>query len=206
MGLDPSADVARVRAVRKEVGSDVRIGVDATGGWSKPTAIATIPRLYEHNIFFVEQPVPPHDVSWMADVRRRIQLPVIADESAYTIHDATGLVRAGAADVFSVYVGKTGGLGPARTIVAVAKSAGLSCTIGSNLEMGIGSAAMIHLAAATAAMRANDFPCDIIGPFYYEDHLLTEPLPLAPGSAGLPKRPDLGVELDDDKVKKYQVS
>lgn len=206
VGLTPSEDVARVRAVRKEVPSDVRVGVDANGGWSKPTAIATIPRLYEHNIFFVEQPVPPLDVTWMADVRRKIQLPVVADESVYTLYDAMGLVRAEAADVFSVYVGKAGGIGPARKIVAVAEAAGLACTVGSNLEMGIGSAAMIHLAAATAGIRTDEFPCDIIGPFYYEDDLLTEPLPLAPGSAGLPKRPGLGVELDDDKVKKYRVS
>lgn len=206
VGLDPGADIARVHAVRKAVGGNIRIGVDANSGWSKPAAIATIPRLYEDDIFFVEQPVAPWDVSWMADVRRQIRLPVIADESVYTLYDAMALVRAEAADVFSVYVGKAGGIGPARKIVAVAEAAGLACTIGSNLEMGIGSAAMIHLAAATAGIKADDFPCDIIGPFYYEDDLLAEPLPLAAGSAGLLQRPGLGVELDDAKVKKYQVS
>jgi len=205
VGLDPAADVARVRAVRKAVGANVRIGVDANGGWSKATAIATIPRLYDENIFFVEQPVPPGDVSWMADVRRQIRLPLIADESVYTPQDAMTLIRAEAADVFSVYVGKAGGIGPARRIVAVAEAAGIACTVGSNLEMGIGSAAMIHLAAATPGIKAEDFPCDIIGPLFYEDDLLTEPLSLANGTAGILQRPGLGVELDEEKVKKYQV-
>jgi len=205
VGLEPSADVARVRAVRNAVGPNVRIGVDANGGWSKATAIATIPRFYDDNIFFVEQPVPAGDVSWMADVRRQIRLPLIADESVYTSQDAMALIRADAADVFSVYVGKAGGIGPARKIVAVAEAAGIACTVGSNLEMGIGSAAMIHLAASTSGIKAEDFPCDIIGPLYYEDDLLTEPLSLAKGAAGILQRPGLGVGLDEEKVKKYQV-
>ena len=179
--------------MRKAVGGDIRIGADANGGWSKTTAITTIPRLYEDNIFFIEQPVPAGDVSWMADVRRHVRLPVLADESAE------------AADVFSVYVGKSGGIGPARKIVAVAEAAGIACTIGSNLEMGIGSAAMIHLAAATPGIKAEDFPCDIIGPLYYEDDLLTEPLHLANGMAGILNRPGLGVELNEEKVRQYQV-
>ena len=57
--------------------------------------------------------------------------------------------RAGAADILSVYVGKGGGIGPARKIAAVAEAAGLTCTVGSNLELGVASAAMAHLATAT---------------------------------------------------------
>jgi L-alanine-DL-glutamate epimerase-like enolase superfamily enzyme len=205
VGIDPAADVARVRAVRKAVGPEVRIGADANGGYSKAAAIATIPLLCDEKIFFIEQPVPPGDVSWMADVRRHIQIPVVADESVYTSQDAMALIRADAADVFSVYVGKSGGIGPARKIVAVAEAAGIACTVGSNLEMGVGSAAMIHLAAATPGIKAEDFPCDIIGPLYYEDDLLTEPLHLADGLAAILNRPGLGVELDEEKVKKYQV-
>lgn len=205
VGLDPTADVARVRAVRKAVGDDIRIGADANSGWSKTTAITTIPRLYDDNIFFIEQPVPAGDVSWMADVRRHVKIPVLADESVYTSYDAMALIRAEAADVFSVYVGKSGGIGPARNIVAVAEAGGIACTIGSNLEMGIASAAMIHLAAATPGIKAEDFPCDIIGPLYYEDDLLIEPLQLANGMAGLLNRPGLGVELNEEKVRQYQV-
>ena len=82
----------------------------------------------------------------------------------------------------------------------------MACTVGSNLEMGVGSAAMIHLAMATAGIHAEDFPCDIIGPLYYEDDLLTEPLPIAGGTARAHARPGLGVELDDEKVRRYQVT
>lgn len=205
VGVDPEQDVARVRAVRNAIGPEIRLGVDANGGWSPRVAIQTIPRLYEYNIFFVEQPVKNLDVTWLADVRRNVQVPVMADESVFNLQDALAVVRAQAADVLSVYVGKGGGIGPARKIAAVAEAAGLTCTVGSNLEMGIASAAMIHLAMATPGIGAEEFPCDILSPFLYEDDLLVERLPITAGQARPLERPGLGVLLDEEKVAHYRV-
>ena len=106
--------------------------------------------------------------------------------------------------MFSIYIGKSAGIGPARQIAAVAEAAGLACTIGSNLEMGVGSAAMIHFAMATHAI-ADEFPCDIIGPMFYTDELLQEPLPIVGGQARPHEKPGLGVELDEEKVRRYRV-
>lgn len=205
VGIEPEQDVARVRAVRTAIGPDIRLGVDANGGWAPRVAIQTIRRLYDYNIFFAEQPVQPLDMTWLADVRANVQIPVMADESVYTVQDAMALIRAGAADVLSCYVGKGGGIGPARKIAAVAEAAGLTCTVGSNLELGVASAAMIHLALATPGIGAEEFPCDILGPFFYEDDLLVEPLPIQGGSARPLEKPGLGVELDDKKLAKYGV-
>lgn len=205
VGIEPDEDVARVAAVREAIGPDVRLGVDANGGWSPRVAIQTIPRLYEYNIFFAEQPVPDLDVEWLADVRRQVKVPVMADESVYSPQDATAIIRAGAADILSVYVGKGGGISGARKMAAIAEGAGLVCTIGSNLEMGVASAAMIHLGMATSAIAAEDFPCDILSVFYYEDDLLVEPLPIEAGKARPHEKPGLGVELDEKKLEKYRV-
>ncbi len=205
VGLEPEEDVARVRAVREAVGPDVRLGVDANGGWSPRVAIQTIRQLTELGLFFVEQPVAPLDISWMADVRRNVAVPVMADESVSTPQDAMALARAAAADVFSIYVGKGGGIGPARKIAAVAEAAGLTCTVGSNLELGVAQAAMIHLAMATPGIGAEAFPCDILSRFLYQDDLLAEPLPVEAGRARPPERPGLGVELDPEKVARYRV-
>jgi muconate cycloisomerase len=206
VGIDPEEDVARVRAVREAVGPDVRLGVDANGGWSASVAIQTIRRLLEFGISFAEQPVAPLDVAWMADVRRNVTVPVMADESVYTLQDAMALVRADAADVLSVYVGKGGGIGPARKVAAVAEAAGLTCTVGSNLELGVAQAAMIHLAMATPGIGAEAYPCDILSRFFYQDDLLAEPLPVEAGSARPPERPGLGIELDEAKIARYRVS
>jgi L-alanine-DL-glutamate epimerase-like enolase superfamily enzyme len=205
VGLDPDGDVARVKAVRDAIGPHIKLGVDANGGWSPENAEKTIERLRAENIYFVEQPLPPEEIIATAELRRRIGLPVIADESIGTLQDARALAIAGAADVFSIYVGKAGGIGPASAIARFAAGAGIKCTLGSNLELGVGSAAMTHLALASAGVAAEEYPCDIIGPFYYEDDIVREPMPISPGQARANSRPGLGVELDEEKVRKYRI-
>jgi muconate cycloisomerase len=206
VGIEPESDIARVHAVRHAIGDGVRLGIDANSGWSPRVAIATIRRLTEEsNIYFAEQPVPPVDVEWLADVRRNVAVPVMADESCYSLQDAMALARAGAADILSIYIGKGGGIGPARKIAAVAEAAGLTCTVGSNLELGIASAAMAHLAAATPAIGAEEFPCDILGPLAYEHDLLAEPLDVHEGTVKPPDRPGLGVEIDENALARYRV-
>ena len=205
VGIDPVQDVARVAAVREAVGDTVRLGVDANGAWDARTAIGMVNRLRDFGIYFVEQPVPRGDLNWMLEVRLQAGIPVIADESVYTAQEALSIVRANAADALSIYVGKAAGIGPARKIAAIAEAAMFGCTVGSNLEMGIGSAAMIHVALASPGITADEFPCDIIGPLFYTDDLLEEPLPITGGQARAHERPGLGVELDETKVRQYRV-
>src|ERR1041384_7152381 len=207
VGIEPDADVARVKAVRAAIGPEVRLGADANGGWTPRGALAPIRRPVEEcSIYFAEQPVAPLDVQWMADVRANVPVPVMADESCYTLQDAMSLARAGAADILSIYVGKGGGIGPARKIAAVAEAAGLTCTVGSNLELGVASAAMAHLATATPGVGAEEFPCDILGPLGYEQDVLTEPIEVRDGAVRAPDKPGLGVELDEAKVARYRVT
>ncbi len=205
VGIDPKEDIARVRAIRQAIGPDVRLGIDANGGWSPRVAIRMIRELEEYDIFFAEQPVQPLDVTWLADVRRSVRVPIMADESVFNLQEAMAVLRADAADVLSVYVGKGGGISAGLKIAAVAQAAGATCTIGSNLELGVASAAMIHLAMATSGIGSEEFPCDIIGPLYYDTDLLAESLELSGGRAMPPSGPGLGVELDDDQVASCRV-
>jgi len=205
VGIEPEADIARVKAVRDAVGKEFKLGVDANGGWSADVALKTLERLYDSGIYFAEQPVPPEDVLEMVELRKKLRIPLIADESIYSVQDARTLAHLGAADVFSIYIGKAGGIGPARDIASFAGSKGIKCTLGSNLELGIGSAAMVHLALATREILAEEFPCDIIGPFFYQDDIVQEPLPIRPGEAAATNKPGLGIELDEARLKKYRV-
>ena len=83
--------------------------------------------------------------------------------------------------------------------------AGIGWTIGSNLELGVGLAAQMHLAVATPGLADETVPCDLLSPFYYDELLLAEPLPLEAGWAYPPVGPGLGVELDDEQVDRYRV-
>jgi muconate cycloisomerase len=141
----------------------------------------------------------------MSTLRKQVGLPIVADESVCTLQDAMVLKQLEAADVFSIYVGKAGGIGPAKAIADFAERNGISCTIGSNLELGVGSAAMVHLGVACRGIAPEQFPCDIIGPFYYEDDVVLEPLSIKPGQASPNQKPGLGIELDEEKVERYRV-
>jgi muconate cycloisomerase len=205
VGIEPDGDVARVKAVREAIGPEIKLGVDANGGWSPVIAIATVKRLCESGIYFAEQPVSPDQPEHLAEVRRSIPVPVIADESVFTLKDARVIAALKAADVFSIYVGKAGGIAEAMKITQFAQAQNLKCTVGSNLELGVGSAAMVHLALASRGVTAEEFPCDIIGPLFYEDDIVREPLPIKPGEARANDKPGLGVELDEEKVERYRV-
>lgn len=206
VGFDPVEDQARVRAVREAIGPDIKLGVDANGGWSPRDAIATLRRLADHDLAFAEQPVAPTDPAWMADVRAKVPMPVLADESVFGLQDAAALVRTGAADMLSIYVGKGGGIGTAAKIAHVAEAFGVSCTIGSNLEMGIATAAQIQLGLALPGVDPHAIPCDILSPFLYEGSILEAPLPVSAGEARAPDGPGLGVALDPDQMRRFAVA
>jgi muconate cycloisomerase len=205
VGLDPVTDVARVRAVREACGPDVPVTIDANCGWSIQQARHCLRELADTNLLLVEQPIPAGDHAAMAELRRESPAPIMADESVFTLQDAWQLTLHRAADIFSVYPGKHGGIAATADIVAIARAAGLRCTIGSNLELGIGTAAMLHVAAAFPEVDTDTFPADTIGPFYHDADLITKPLDLGPPAAKVPDGPGLGVKLDEAQLDRWRV-
>jgi muconate cycloisomerase len=107
--------------------------------------------------------------------------------------------------VISIYPGKNGGISASIEIAHAAQAAGVVCHIGSNLELGIGTAAMIHLGCSVAVIDSETYPSDILGPHYHVHDLLTSPLSLGPEGAKIPEGPGLGVELDEEQLTRYRV-
>lgn len=204
VGLDPQADVERVHAVRECTGPDVSLGIDANQGWSLPVAKQMLKALDNCRLSFIEQPIAAHDLAGLAELRALTTVPIMADESVFTLNDAWRLAQRRAADIFSVYPGKHGGIVATVEIAHVAAAAGLTCSIGSNLELGIGTAAMLHVAAALPAIDSARYPGDFIGPLYHETDLLKQPMSLGPVDAVVPTGPGLGVELDEARLDQYR--
>jgi muconate cycloisomerase len=191
----PRIDVERLRAVREAVGPDVFLGVDANGGYTVEQAVWAARRLEALDVALFEQPTRRGDHAAMAAVRRRSGMPVMADESVFTPQDAWEFLRAGAADVLSLYPGKHGGIRAAQAIARMAEAAGVPCTIGSNLEREPATAAMAHLVAATPNLQCERFPGDLIGPLYFEAPLCNPPLHYDADRLFVPEGPGLGVEI-----------
>src|SRR4029077_3443358 len=93
-----------------------------------------------------EQPTRRGDHRAMAEVRSRCGIPIMADESAFTARDVRDILTHRSADVLSLYPGKHGGIRALLNLAAMAEAAGVVCTIGSNLEREVATAAMAHAA------------------------------------------------------------
>ncbi len=204
VGLDPAQDIERVRAVRELAGPQVTIGVDANCGWSVSTAKRALRELETFDVTFAEQPVGTDDPRALAQVRAATTIPIMADESVFTPQQALAIVRMGAADIIAVYPGKNAGILGSLAIADIAAAAGPVCSMGSNLELGIATAAMLHLAVACPAIDSETYPGDLLGPLYHEADMITEPLQLGPEVALPPEGPGLGVELDEDQVERFR--
>ncbi|MGE3822026.1 MAG: mandelate racemase/muconate lactonizing enzyme family protein [Isosphaeraceae bacterium] len=204
VGLDLAGDVARVAAVREVAGPEIPITVDSNCGWNVTTARRALEVFRKFDLLVAEQPIAPGNLAAMAYLRQTGGIPIMADESVFTLSDAWNVAASGAADVISLYPGKNGGIAASIEIAHASKAAGLVCHVGSNLELGIGSAAMLHLACAVAEIDSETYPADILGPHYHVSDLLVRPLDLAPSGARVPEGPGLGVELDESALEQYR--
>jgi L-alanine-DL-glutamate epimerase-like enolase superfamily enzyme len=191
----PQADLARLRVVRDAIGPGTWLSVDANGGYSVDQAIWAAACFEKLDVMLFEQPTRRGDHQAMAEVRRRSGIPIMADESVFTPHDALDVIRERAADVLSLYPGKHGGIRATQQIAKLAEAAGIPCTIGSNLEREIATAAMAHVTVCTANLHCERFPGDLIGPVYYESPLSTQPLRYQADRLWVPEGPGLGVRV-----------
>lgn len=212
-GVEPARDVELVRRVRSALGPDIKLTVDANNGYRSPKeAVRTIKAMEEYDILYMEQPVEGLDA--MAEVTRRVDTPIMADESAWTPWDILEIIEKRAADIISIYTTKPGGLFPAKKVAAIAESAGLQCNVNGSVEMGVGNAANVQMAASTGAVNlACVIPVTLpdaertgrIAGIYYKDDIVADPFELVDGAVRVPDKPGLGVELDDEKVERYRL-
>lgn len=158
VGTDAAADVERVRRVREAIGPDPTLRLDANQGWSRRDAVAAIRAIEDAGcaIELVEQPVVAADLEGMAWVTDRVGTPILADESVYGARDLVNVIRLGAADLVNVKLAKCGGLGPARTLLELAREHGLGSIVGSMMESHIGVGAAAALVAAYPTTAVND--------------------------------------------------
>lgn len=145
-------DVARVRAVREAVGSEVKIRVDANGGWPEEEALQALEGLGAYGLELCEQPVASEDVRALGRLQQHVQLPLAADE-AITQPGAIPVLlgTAGGVPAARVFVLKPmvlGGLLPALRFAQQAAGKGLEAFVTSSLDGVVSRAGAAHLAAA----------------------------------------------------------
>ena len=157
VGLDP-ADTDRVLRIHDAAEGRVRIRVDANQGWDVATTLSASRRWLAAGVDleFIEQPLPHWDLEGHAYLRAMQPVPIMLDESVFTMRDLERAFAAGAADLVNVKLAKCGGLHAGRAIAESARRAGLGVMFGSMMESRVGTAAVAALAAAVTPEQTHD--------------------------------------------------
>lgn len=158
VGKDALLDIERMKMIRKAIGYDVKLRIDANQGWKAKEAVKTLRRMEDEglDIELVEQPVIAHDVEGLKFVTDNVSIPVLADESVFSPLDALNILQKRAADLINIKLMKTGGIHNALKICSAAEMYGVECMIGCMLEAKVSVNAAVHLAAAKSIITRID--------------------------------------------------
>jgi O-succinylbenzoic acid--CoA ligase len=180
-------DTARVAELRRLLGPNARIRLDAGGGYAESVAAEALRRFAAYGIELLEQPIAPGDLEAMARLRglaRQVGIKLAADEDVYDEASLARVIQTRAADVVVLKPMFLGGLVPARRLALRALDAGLDVIVTHALESAVGRTGALHLAATLPGVHGLAWETD--------DDLAAAPT-LRRGRLALPSNPGLGI-------------
>ncbi len=191
-GQPESADIARVEAVKDAIGTGGKVRIDANGGWDVDQAVRVLTALARFELEYAEQPCAT--LEELAALRRRVSVPLAADESIRRAEDPLKVKAAGAADIVVL---KAQPLGGVRSALEIADACGLPVVVSSAVESSVGLAAGVALAAALPELR---HACGLATMSLLSGDVTAEPLAEAGGE--LPVR---SAVVDPDALARFEV-
>jgi L-alanine-DL-glutamate epimerase-like enolase superfamily enzyme len=185
-------DVARVRALRAQLGPELPLMVDANMRWTADEAIRASRAFAEHDVYWLEEPTIPDDVAGHVRVLREGALPVAAGENLHTLHEFARLIDAGGVSFPEPDVSNCGGITVWLKVAHLAEAHNLPVTSHGVHDL------HVHLLAAVpnaSFLEAHGFGLE---------RFLTEPLRIQDGIARAPERPGHGVAFDWDALARLR--
>jgi L-alanine-DL-glutamate epimerase-like enolase superfamily enzyme len=212
IGREPQSDVDRLRLVRNAVGDDVNIRLDANGAYRPHQAIQIIRSMEKYNPEFVEEPVDGTDLDGMARVAAAVDVPISSDENNSTLDSVVRIIEKRAAGILNIKLSKNGGLYRLKKITALAESAGIPCILGGDTTFEVTRQAHRHFSVATAQAQivTGSEGCAPASQSIVDDvttrFLTYDDVTAGDGWVETISGPGLGVELDEEKIRKYSVA
>lgn len=212
IGNNLAGAVERFVAVREAVGSKVDIGIDMDGVFNAHDAIRIIRELEKYDLHFAEQPVSKYDIRGFVEVRRKVNVPIVADESAWSIEEIVNLINAEACDICHLALDRIGGFRKSLQFRALMDAHKMDYAICTYNAPGINHAVISHFAASSSK---RDTICDELGTIFMftggtdTDHIEKPDMVkqlnsrIINGIAYAPKGPGLGIELNELLVASY---
>ena len=191
--------LACIRAVKEAVGERTDLMIEGHGRFNIPTAVRIGHALEEFGILWFEEPVPPDNTEAMAEVKRRIRVPVAGGERLYSRWEYRRYFNSRCVDFVQPDVSHCGGIMELRKISAMAECHSLP-VCPHNPSGPVANAATLHVAACTPNFflletMASDVP--------QRREISTERLRLENGEMHIPDSPGLGIDIDEEAIKRY---
>ncbi|MCC4834458.1 mandelate racemase/muconate lactonizing enzyme family protein [Shewanella sp. 1_MG-2023] len=215
IGLSPDRDIKLVEAVRKGIGNDMRLMVDANHAYTAREAIPLGRELQNLGVHWFEEPVAPEDKQGYRDLCEALDMTIAGGEAEFTRWGFRDLIENRCVDLLQPEVCALGGITEYQKVLAMAHAHfipvinhvwGSAIAVGTNL----------HLLAALPDLPGAAHPVQPMleydtTPNRFREDLLKEPLNIlkqvkdSGGSVALPQGPGIGVEPDPDFIKHYEV-
>jgi galactonate dehydratase len=148
--------VGRVAAVREAIGTGVDLAIDVHGRYDLPSAMTVARELAPFKLMWLEEPVPPENISALIQVRERSPVPICAGENVYTRFGLFDLMQRGAVDIVMPDIAKFGGVWDGLRVAGMAEMFGIPFTP-HNVSSPLGTMAMAHVCAAIPNFLALEF-------------------------------------------------
>jgi o-succinylbenzoate synthase len=190
VGADLAGDVARLSLVRRQVGPDTAIRLDANRAWSFDQARRAFEAFAAFSPEHVEEPLGSGDPAALARLRAEATVPIAADESLTGPHDLERFAAARAVDVVVLKLARLGGPRPALALARRASALGLRVVLTDSIDSAVGRAAAIHVASVLAPPIA---PVGLAGSRLLAGDMTGDAVC---GALLEPAGPGLGVSLD----------
>jgi O-succinylbenzoate synthase len=199
--IAPGRDVDSVRAVRQRFGN-IPLMVDANGAYQLKDA-ELFKELDQFDLMMIEQPLGRISLAEHAELQKRLRTPICLDESAENLAAVESIIRLGSGRILNIKVQRMGGLWPSRQAHDLARSAGISCWLGTMPELGIASAQGLHL----ATLPNFTLPSDVVASERWFTDDITDPRIsiTTDGFICLLDGPGVGYRVAIDKVEEYSI-
>ncbi|UCE30136.1 MAG: o-succinylbenzoate synthase, partial [Burkholderiales bacterium] len=196
--VQPGADVSFVEAVRRAVGDQVALSVDANAAYTLEDG-DTLRRLDQLGLQMIEQPLAADALTHHAELQRQLDTPICLDESICSLQRAEEMVTLGAGKIINIKPGRVGGFTAAVAIHDLAAAYDIPVWCGGMLEGGIGRAHNVALASLPNFTLPGDLsPSER----YWERDIVRPPWTMADGALTVPwDQPGMGVAVDEDYIE-----
>lgn len=189
-----------IAAIRSAIGEKPKLWVDFNQTLSPGFAVQFLREMETYRLDIVEQPVLASNLEGMAYVKNASPSRILAHESSWTLYEAMNVIKHDAADIISVEPRMTWGIMATKKAAGIAEAAGLPVIMHSAGELGVATAAFLHVIASTPNFI---LPNQCMYEWHADDYIKGGKMQLDKGCLTVPKGMGLGVELDENKMTQY---